>query len=149
MKIRYDIQEKYAEAEIHLCDNEKSQELIRIHELLEGLFDIKVLGYQNHEVKEILPSRIVRIFSENKKVYVRTESEVYEVRERLYVLEEQLKGRGFVRISNSEIVNLQQIDKLDMSHAGTIKMYMENQDVTYVSRRYIKKIKDELSKEVV
>ena len=51
---------------------------------------------------------------------------------------------GFVRISNSEIVNSGHIDRLDMSLTGTIKMCMENGDETYVSRRYVSKIKDEL-----
>ncbi|MBO6092254.1 MAG: LytTR family transcriptional regulator, partial [Oscillospiraceae bacterium] len=61
-----------------------------------------------------------------------------------YVLEETLHDRGFVRISNSEIVNISQIEKLDMSYAGTIKMFMKNGDETFVSRRYVSKIKSVL-----
>ena len=59
-------------------------------------------------------------------------------------MEERLDSGMFVRISNSEIVNIEQIEKLDMSHAGTIKMYLKNQDETYVSRRYVSKIKEVL-----
>lgn len=105
---------------------------------------MKIRVHKEHESKVVVPSQIIRIYSQNKKVYVRTKDDCYEVKERLYTLEEQLKDRDFVRISNSEIVNIEQIEKLDMSHVGTIKMYMKNQDETYVSRRYVSKIKEVL-----
>ncbi len=145
MKIKYDIQEKYKEIELHLCNMKKSRELVDMYDVLESLFDIKIKVYKEQESTVVMPSKIVRIYSENKKVYIRTKDDCYEVRDRLYTLEELLDKRGFIRISNSEIVNIQQILKLDMSSAGTIKMYMKNEDVTYVSRRYVKKIKEELS----
>ena len=144
MKIKYDIQEKYKEMEIHLCNREKNQELLDIHETLENLLDIKIKVYKGQESKTVVPSQIIRIYSESKKVYIRTKDDCYEVKDRIYTREEQLKDRGFIRISNSEIVNIQQIEKLDMSYTGTIKMYMKNLDETYVSRRYVKKIKEVL-----
>lgn len=144
MKIKYDIQKKYNEIEIHLCNNEKNQELIDTYETLESLLDIKIKVYKGQESKVVVPSQIVRIYSENKKVYIRTKDDCFEVKDRIYTLEEQLKEKGFIRISNSEIVNIQQIEKLDMSYAGTIRMYMKNMDETYVSRRYVRKIKEVL-----
>lgn len=144
MKIKFDIQEKYTEPEIHLCNKEKSRELVGIHEMLENLLGIKITVYKSQEAKKLAPSKIIRIYSENKKVYVRAQDDYYEVRDRIYTLEEQLEEWGFVRISNSEIVNIHQIEKLDMSYTGTIKMYMKNGDETFVSRRYVKKIKEVL-----
>lgn len=144
MKIKFDIQEKYKEAEIHLCNNEKSPELMEVHKTLENLLDTKIKVQKGQESRVVVPSQIIRIYSESKKVFIRTKDDCYEVKERLYTLEELLKDRGFVRISNSEIVSIQQIEKLDMSHVGTIKMYMRNQDETYVSRRYVSRIKEVL-----
>ena len=144
MKIKFDIQEKYTGPEIHLCDKEKSKELLSIHEILQDFLGTKIRVYKKQESKTLVPSGIVRVYSENKKVYIRTQDDSYEVRDRIYTLEEQLKEWGFVRISNSEIVNTQQIEKLDMSYIGTIKMYMKNGDETFVSRRYVKKIKEVL-----
>ena len=144
MKIKFDIQDKYKDIEIHLCNKEKNSEILGIHQTLVNLLDMKIRVHKEHESKVVVPSQIIRIYSQNKKVYVRTKDDCYEVKERLYTLEEQLKDRDFVRISNSEIVNIQQIEKLDMSHVGTIKMYMKNQDETYVSRRYVSKIKEVL-----
>ena len=144
MKIRFDIRPQYAEPEIHLCNSEKNQELIDTYVLLEKLLDTKIRVHKGQESAVVVPSQIVRIYSESKKVFIRTREDCFEVKDRIYTLEELLKERGFVRISNSEIVNVQQIEKLDMSHAGTIKMYLQNGDETYVSRRYISKIKEVL-----
>ena len=144
MKIKFDIQDKYKDIEIHLCNKEKNSEILGIHHTFVNLLDMKIRVHKEHESKVVVPSQIIRIYSQNKKVYVRTKDDCYEVKERLNTLEEQLKDRDFVRISNSEIVNIEQIEKLDMSHVGTIKMYMKNQDETYVSRRYVSKIKEVL-----
>ena len=144
MRIKYDIQEKYQEIEIHLCSHERSAELLELRGVLESVLGTKIKVHKNQEYKTLAPVEIVRIFSQNKRVYVRTEDECYEVNDRIYSLEDQLQDRGFVRISNSELVNIRWIEKLDMSYAGTIKMQLKNGDETYVSRRYMKKIKDVL-----
>ena len=144
MKIKYDIQEKYDEIEIHLCGRERSAELFELRGLLENILGTKIKVHKDQVRKNLVPAEIVRIYSQNKRVYVRTQNEYYEVNDRIYVLEDQLRDRGFVRISNSEIVNIRQIEKMDMSSAGTIKMYLQNGDETYVSRRYMKKIKEVL-----
>lgn len=65
---------------------------------------------------------------------------LYQVRLRLYELEERLDNR-FVRISNSEIVNLKKVKSLDLSFVGTICMELSNGEVSYVSRRYVSRMK--------
>ena len=60
---------------------------------------------------------------------------------RLYQVEEKLTGRRFVRISNSEIINLNKTANFDLSFAGTIQVKLKNGDVTFVSRRYVSEIK--------
>lgn len=144
MKIKYIIGDKYTENEVHLCVREKNRETDELYKAIEKLLELRITGYKGQESELLSPVGIVRIYSENKKVYVRTAEECYEVKDRLYVLEEQLREQKFVRISNSELVNVQQIEKLDMSYAGTIQMKMRNGDVTYVSRRFVRKIKEVL-----
>lgn len=148
MKILLEIQEKYKEIEVHICSDTKTKDVLRLKNLLEGMLNEKITVHKNQETKSVAAYEIVRIYSENKKVYLRTQKNTYEVRDRLYSLEDSLSEKGFVRISNSEIVNISQIEKLDMSYAGTIKMYMKNGDETFVSRRYVSKIKDVLTREV-
>ena len=55
--------------------------------------------------------------------------------------EQRLAGRSFVRISNGEIVNLKKVRGFDLSFTGTICVSLANGTVSYVSRRYVSKIK--------
>ncbi|MED9904979.1 MAG: LytTR family DNA-binding domain-containing protein [Lachnospiraceae bacterium] len=56
---------------------------------------------------EILePASIYRIYSANQKVFAVTDKGEYILRSRLYELESRLEKDNFVRISNSEIINL-------------------------------------------
>ena len=87
---------------------------------------------------------VLRFYGEDKDVRAQTPEAVYTVRERLYELEQQLEGRRFVRISHSEIVNLRKVTALDLSLTGTIRMILTGGVMVYVSRRYVKKIKEVL-----
>lgn len=93
----------------------------------------------------ILPlGDILRFFADGKGVSCQTAGGVYAVRQRLYELEEELEGTRFVRVSHSEIINLNKVSALDLSLTGTIKMTLEGNGTAYVSRRYVKKIKQVL-----
>ena len=87
------------------------------------------------------PEVIVKIYAEASKVFAQTEKGSYQIRLRLYEAEEKLNNSKFVRISNSEIVNLKKVKSLDLSFVGTICMELSNGEVSYVSRRYVSKIK--------
>ena len=90
----------------------------------------------------LLPRKdILRFFADGKGVSCQTAGGVYAVRQRLYELEEALAGSRFVRVSNSEIVNLDKVSALDLSITGTIRMTLTGDVVVYASRRYVKKIK--------
>lgn len=83
------------------------------------------------------------IYSVNKKVYAQTKDAIFEIKQRLYEIEElipQLGSDKFIRISNSEIVNFDFVEKFDMSLTGTIGLHFKNGERTFVSRRYVKKI---------
>ena len=69
---------------------------------------------------------------------------VYGVPLRLYELEGRLDPTRFVRVSNSEIINLDRVTAVDLSLAGTIRMTLDGVAQAYVSRRYMKKIKETL-----
>ena len=63
------------------------------------------------------------------------------IRLRLYEVEQRLERVSFVRISNSDIINLKKVKRFDLSFAGTICVTLLNGTVTYVSRRFVTKIK--------
>lgn len=84
---------------------------------------------------------IIRIYTQQRRVLVDSLQGTYTLRARLYELEEQLDPAEFVRISNSEIVRKHCIRKLDFSLTGTIRLNLKGGIETYVSRRYVTRIR--------
>ena len=141
MKIKLFINKKYLEPEVVICNNEKNKEVEDIYTTISQAFNEKLKCYTDGSIEMVSSDLIIRIYSEKQKVYAETKLGKYILHKRLYELEEQLDKRKFVRISNSEIVNIKKIKKLDTSLTGTICMYLEGEKMTYVSRRYVSKIK--------
>ena len=139
MKIAFEINEKYKKPEIHICSDRDDHESRKIYMTVMEVFEKNITAYDDNEPVMIRHGDIVRIFTQNKNVYLLTEK-----RERLYELEEILDSDSFVRISNSEIVNVKKIIRLDTSITGTIRMYMKGDTQTFVSRRYVSRIKKTL-----
>ena len=103
-----------------------------------------VLGFRGQEASPLDLSGVLRFYGEDKEVRAQTAEGVYTVRFRLYELEQRLPKAVFVRVSHSEIVNLRQVTGLDLSLTGTIRMTLRGGTACYVSRRYVKKIKEAL-----
>ena len=101
-----------------------------------------IAGFRDDTVTLLDQETILRIYAANGKVFAVTGNGEYLVRQRLYELEAQLRQDRFVRISNSEIINLKKVRHFDLSFSGTICVSLSDGTVTYVSRRYVSKIRD-------
>ena len=101
-------------------------------------------GFRDGAAELIEPARIMRIYAASQRVYCVTETGEYTLRLRLYEVEERLDKQIFMRISHSEIVNLTQVRRFDLSLAGTVCAVFKDGSKTYASRRYVSKIKDAL-----
>lgn len=101
-------------------------------------------GFRNDTLEILEQSDISRIYASAGKVFAVTAKGEYTLRLRLYELEERLDKNCFTRISNSEIINLKKVKSFDLSFSGTICVSMSDGTVTYVSRRYVNKIKQVL-----
>ena len=105
----------------------------------------RLLGFREGRAVPLDAGSVLRFYGEDKEVRAQAlGGEVYTVRLRLYELEERLPRREFIRVSYSEIVNWKKVTALDLSLSGTIRVTLEGGVVTYVSRRYVKKIKEVL-----
>lgn len=87
---------------------------------------------------------IIRVYAADGKVYATTAKGDFALRQRLYEMEERLDPRSFVRISNGEIINLKKARGFDLKMTGTVCVSLEGGVVTWVSRRYVSKIKQVL-----
>ncbi len=84
---------------------------------------------------------MIRIYLNSGKVVAVTDKGEYVLRLRLYEIENLLLTDQFIHISNSEIINLKKVNNFDLSFTGTICVKLSNGVTTYVSRRYIPKLK--------
>lgn len=120
--------------------DEVNEAVRKLQETKESGSDI-ITGFTDDRAEILSPEDIYRVYAENQKVLAVTDKGTFRLRMRLYQAEEKLAGRKFVRISNSEIINLNRTKNFDLSFAGTIQVKMKNGDTTFVSRRYVSEIK--------
>jgi DNA-binding LytR/AlgR family response regulator len=100
-----------------------------------------ITGFREDSAAIVEADKILRIYASNQKVFIVTDNGEYKARLRLYQFEERLFANEFVRISNSEIINLKKVRDFDLSFAGSSCVRFLNGDTTFVSRRYVAKIK--------
>ena len=143
MKLNINIDAGAKEPEIMITTAHMTEDINRVVDFVSRLDDAPTIisGIREDKVELLDPEVIVKIYAEDSKVFAKTEKGSYQIRLRLYEVEEKLNNSKFVRISNSEIVNLKKVKSLDLSFVGTICMELSNGEVSYVSRRYVSKIK--------
>ena len=98
-------------------------------------------GTRDGRLEILEEPELIRVCAMSGRVSALTEKGEYLLRQRLYELEERRDPCRFVRISNSEIINLKKVRHFDLRLTGTICVRLSDGTVTYVSRRYVGKIK--------
>ncbi len=141
MKIEIKIDEACSEAKVIILTDKMTPEINVIVQKLSESESTMLAGFKNDVVEAIEENDIFRVYASSGKVYAVTSGGEYLLKLRLYELEERLDKSRFVRISNSEIINLKKVKNFDMSFVGTICVTLKNGEVTYVSRRFVSKIK--------
>lgn len=144
LNIKVEIDQTCAEPEIILHASKITEQLEKLMEsirILTGDNLQTLIGFKAGEAFLLQLQDVSSIFTESGKVYARTGPDSYILKSRLYELEEKLAGTQFLRVSNSEIVNFKKVKSLDLSRTGTIMLKFKTGETTFVSRRYVDKIK--------
>ena len=141
MQVEVKIDSAYEEPKVIVLTSSMTEEVNRLVKKLSEDFPKMLAGIRNDRCELLEQTEIIRIYAASGKVYAVTAKGEYVLRRRLYELEEQLAGSSFVRISNSEMINLKKVEHFDLSFTGTIYVKLSNQTSAYVSRRYVSKIK--------
>lgn len=141
MKIEIRTDEAYSEPKIIILTAAVTEEVSRILKKLGEEAPPNLSGIRNEKLELLEPSELIRIYASGGKVFAVSEKGEYSVRLRLYEVEERLDRTRFVRISNSEIINLKKAESFDLSLTGTICVKLSDGTTAYVSRRYVPKIK--------
>lgn len=141
MKLGFRIDPTAEEARVELVAAERTPETEALLRRLESmLMQEKIAAYDDRGKVLLEREEIIRVYSQKRRVMVDSERGCFALRMRLYEAEERL-GEGFVRISNGEIVNRSRILSLDFSLTGTIRLTLRGGGESYVSRRYMGRIK--------
>jgi len=106
--------------------------------------DSKLCCHIGERVHYINISHILYIESVDRKTFLYTEGEVFEIDKRLYELEEKLGFFDFFRVSKAIIVNLNRVQSLRPEIGARLVLTMENTEKIVVSRQYAKIIKNVL-----
>ena len=141
MQIEIKIDEGCKEPKIIVVTDKMTDEINAVLKKLSEEQPKIIAGFKDDIVEVLDPSDIYRVFAASGKVFAETNHGEYTVRLRLYEMEQRLDENAFVRISNSDIINLRKVKGFDLSFSGTICVTLSNGTVTYVSRRFVAKIK--------
>ena len=144
MKVEIIIDESIEETNVKIYSNKYSKEVENIKDSLSETLLDKIVAFQSKEVFILSFDEIIRIYAQDKSVYIKTKDNTYTTRLTIYEFESKADKRNFIRISRSEIVNLDYVKRLDLSFTGTIAVEFVSGDVSYVSRRKLKEFKKAL-----
>ncbi len=141
MQIEIKIDSSFTEPKIIVMTSSMTEDVQNIIKKLSEASPKIISGSKNEKLEILDQTDLIHIYANSGKVLAVTDKGEYIIRLRLYELEERLKDSQFVRISNSEIINLNKVKSFDLSFTGTICVKLSNDAVTYVSRRYVSKVK--------
>ncbi len=141
MQVEIKIDSAYVEPKIIIITAAMTEDVNMIVDKLSKETPQIISGSKNEKIEVIEQEDLIRVYANAGKVFVVTDKGEYTTRLRLYEMEERLNSNQFVRISNSEIINFKKVKNFDLSFMGTICVEFLNGTTTYVSRRYVSKIK--------
>lgn len=104
----------------------------------------KIIGYVEDKIVKLEPKEIFYFESVDNKVFAYTDKGVYEVRRKLYEIEEDFTHMDFLRISKSSIVNVAKIAYLRPIFNGRFEAKLKNDEKIIISRQYIVDLKKKL-----
>ena len=141
MRYKTEIKEEQEE-DFVIYAKEKSHLLSKIEELIESSEEA-LFGYSDGNIIKLNVSEIYSFSVELGRVYAITENERWQLKERLYKLEEKYSDT-FVKINQSCLVNLSKIARFSTSMGCSLTVILKNGHRDYVSRRQLKAVKERL-----
>ena len=142
MKVELNIDKKFGETIVTISTNKVNDEIQNLVNYIENKEDY-FTGISDGKVCLLNMEDIIRVYVEDRKVYVVTVEGRFIVRKKLYEIQSILT-KDFIKISQSEIANVKYIYSLDLGLRGTIVINYKNSDISYVSRRMLKEFKMKL-----
>lgn len=140
MKITVHQHPNFREIEVIINCSDENATVQKIVSRIKAI-DATLYGTNQNGVVELALDDILYIESVNRKTFLYTEEQIYEIDKRLYELEEYLSGKSYFRASKSIIINLQRAKAIRPEIGARLLMTMDNGEKIIVSRQYANNIK--------
>lgn len=134
MEIQVKIDPTCREPKVLVCTHAMTDEVQAILQALAQAPPQLLPGFREGTLELLEPQDLLRVYAAGGKVFAVTPAGEFQLRLRLY-------EAVFVRISHSEIINLRKAKAFDLRLSGTISVRLADGSVSYVSRRYVARIK--------
>ncbi|MBR2530285.1 MAG: LytTR family transcriptional regulator DNA-binding domain-containing protein [Lachnospiraceae bacterium] len=144
VKIEVVLDERYTDPLVTIRTKSNTQQVENIICAIEDVSHSdfpQIAAVKDDAVVFVSQRDIVRVHTEGRKLVIQTESEAYTVKRTLAGLEDVLNASRFLRISQSEIINLYKVKSFDFNLAGTIGVEFDCGIKSWVSRSRVKQIK--------
>lgn len=132
-----------AEDEIIIRCKQVDEELLTMIYALKAGRD-KMTVSRDGKIFQIAPAEIYYFESVDNRVFAYTQKEVYDVKGRLYDLEERFRHTDFFRASKSTIINLSKVRNFSPGFNGRFEACLDNGEKLIVSRQYAAGLKEKL-----
>lgn len=133
-------------------DGEEDQIIVRCRQMTPELFRTlnilktqeMLIAYDGSQIHRVSQPNIYYIETVENKTFLYCKEKVYESKKKLYVLEEELLGGDFLRISKSVIINLSKVKTLTPALSGRLEAVLQNGEKVIISRQYVSDLKKRL-----
>lgn len=143
MKIRIENIANKEEEHVLIRCYRVNEEVIEIVKFIQSKSDI-LSGYEHSRLYQISLRDIYYFESVDNKTYAYLKNKVYEIKNRLYELEELYDQRQFFRCSKSVIINLLKIESVKPALNGRFTAILKNGEQIIISRQYVPKLREVL-----
>ncbi|BCN30795.1 LytTR family DNA-binding domain-containing protein [Anaeromicropila herbilytica] len=140
MRVRIEKVNKKEEEHVLIRCCKANEEVLEIIDFIKSRDDT-LLGYEDARKCQI-PLRDVYYFEGvDNKVYAYLKNNVYEIKNKLYELEEIYSTKKFFRCSKSVLVNLLKIESVKPALNGRFNAKLLNGEQVIISRSYVPELK--------
>lgn len=132
--------DKEREEEVIVYAHEKNTIVTSIERLVNEN-SAEFIGYKEDKAVKLELSEIYCFTVEDNKIYAYTETDKFQIKQRLYKIEELLPD-SFIKLNKSCIGDTNKIQSFGAAFSGSLTVAFKNGYTDYVSRRNMKNVKE-------
>lgn len=145
MKVNIKIIEKLKEESCTFYIHKVTSFILDMVSTLENSSDNYLIVNSTHkgEQEKISCSTVIYLEYLERKIFVYTKENIFEIKSPLYKLQSELPD-NFTRISKTIIINIHFLNKFSAKANGNLEALLSNREKVIVSRKYVSSLKKQL-----